>query len=173
MWSCPSSWLLLGLMDHPGREEEDHTSSHLGTQPSLTQSQTRLPQNTSEGLRTHLGSYPPRYKTKDQPKHLSKDSLEHIQGPQNTSRDLHHQPPRNTSKDQSKHQTRIPWNTSRDLLLGPRPRTLVIHWGPSLGSFSMAQTTWSQTKNPRSVLGALDLSQGLMPSSRRMALAVA
>jgi hypothetical protein len=29
MWSCPSSWLLLGLMDHLGREEEDHTSSHL------------------------------------------------------------------------------------------------------------------------------------------------
>jgi hypothetical protein len=25
--------LLLGLMDHPGREEEDHTSSHLGISP--------------------------------------------------------------------------------------------------------------------------------------------
>jgi hypothetical protein len=33
MWSCPSSWLLLGLVDHHGREEEDRTSSHLGTQP--------------------------------------------------------------------------------------------------------------------------------------------
>jgi hypothetical protein len=68
MWSCPSSWLLLGLMDHPGREEEDHTSSHLGTQPRTTWSKTRVPQNTSGGPRTHLGSYPPRYKTKDQPK---------------------------------------------------------------------------------------------------------
>jgi hypothetical protein len=36
MWSCPSSWLLLGLMDHPEKEEEDHTSSHLGTQPRTT-----------------------------------------------------------------------------------------------------------------------------------------
>jgi hypothetical protein len=35
----------------------------------------------------------------------------------------------------------------------------------------MALTAWSQTKNPKSVLGPLDLSKGLMPSSRRMALA--
>jgi hypothetical protein len=41
------------------------------------------------------------------------------------------------------------------LLLGPRPRTPVIYWGPSQGSFAMALTAWSQTKNPRSVLGAL------------------
>jgi hypothetical protein len=44
------------------------------------------------------------------------------------------------------------------LLLGPRPRTPVIYWGPLQGSFAMALTVWSQTKNPRSALGALDLS---------------
>jgi hypothetical protein len=42
------------------------------------------------------------------------------------------------------------------LLLGPRPRTPVIYWGPLQGSFAMALTVWSQTKNPRSALGALD-----------------
>jgi hypothetical protein len=41
------------------------------------------------------------------------------------------------------------------LLLGPRPRTPVIYWGPFQGSFAIALTAWSQTKNPRSVLGAL------------------
>jgi hypothetical protein len=35
------------------------------------------------------------------------------------------------------------------LLLGPRPRTPVIHWGPSQESFAMALTAWSQTKNPK------------------------
>jgi hypothetical protein len=44
---------------------------------------------------------------------------------------------------------------TRVFLLGPRPRTPVIYWGPSQGSFAMALTAWSQTKNPRSVLGAL------------------
>jgi hypothetical protein len=39
------------------------------------------------------------------------------------------------------------------LLLGPRPRTPVIYWGPSQGSFAMALTAWSQTKNSMSVLG--------------------
>jgi hypothetical protein len=82
-------------------------------------------------------------------------------GALDTSRDLH-QPPRNTSKDQSKLMARIPWNIFRgprihlgSLLLGPRPRTPVIYWGPSQGSFAMALIAWSQTKNPRSVLGAL------------------
>jgi hypothetical protein len=82
-------------------------------------------------------------------------------GALDTSRDLY-QPPMNTSKDQSKLRARIPWNTSRgprihlgSLLLGPRPRTPVIYWGPSQGSFAMALTAWSQTKNPRTVLGAL------------------
>jgi hypothetical protein len=36
------------------------------------------------------------------------------------------------------------------LLLGPRPRTPVIYWGPFQGSFA-----WSQTKNPSYLLGAL------------------
>jgi hypothetical protein len=95
---------------------------------------TRIPQNTFGGLRSPLGSYPQRY----------------------------------TTKDQSKHQAKILWNTSRsprthlrtyiNKSLGPCPRTPAIHWGPSLGSFAMALTAWSQTKNPRSVLGALDLS---------------
>jgi hypothetical protein len=90
------------------------------------------------------------------------------------SRDLY-QPPRNTSKDQSRLRARIPWSTSRGprihlgsllpspllgahtrvFLLGSRPRTPVIYWGPSQASFAMALTAWSQTKNPRSVLGAL------------------
>jgi hypothetical protein len=43
------------------------------------------------------------------------------------------------------------------LLLGPRPRTPVIYWEPLQRSFAMALTVWSQTKNPRSALGALDL----------------
>jgi hypothetical protein len=34
------------------------------------------------------------------------------------------------------------------LLLGPRPRTPVIYWGPLQGSFAMALTVWSQTKSP-------------------------
>jgi hypothetical protein len=79
------------------------------------------------------------------------------------------------------------------LLLGPRPRTPVIHWGPLQGSF----VAWSPTMNPNHLLGALTrvfchgtdclfLDQepqectggprsllGSFPSSRRMALATA
>jgi hypothetical protein len=91
------------------------------------------------------------------------------------SRDLY-QPPRSTSKDQSRLRARIPWNTSRgprihlgSLLLGPRPRTPVIYWGPSQGSFCLVPdqepqsstggphkglSAWSQTKNPSDLLGA-------------------
>jgi hypothetical protein len=43
------------------------------------------------------------------------------------------------------------------LLFGPRPRTPVIYWGPLQVSFSMALIVWSQTKYPRSALGALEL----------------
>jgi hypothetical protein len=79
------------------------------------------------------------------------------------------------------------------LLLGPRPRTPVIYWGPLQGSFA----AWSQTKNPSHLLGALTRvlchgtdclvpdqepqgctggprsRLGSLPSSRRMALAAA
>jgi hypothetical protein len=37
------------------------------------------------------------------------------------------------------------------LLLGPRPRTPVIYWGPLQGYF----VAWSHTKNPSHLLGAL------------------
>ena len=49
--------LLLGLMDHPRREEKDHTSSHIGISPRSTWSETKLPQNTFGGPITHLGSF--------------------------------------------------------------------------------------------------------------------
>ena len=32
-------------------------------------------------------------------------------------------------------------------------RILEIYWGPSLGSFAMALTTWSQTKKPQECTG--------------------
>jgi hypothetical protein len=43
------------------------------------------------------------------------------------------------------------WGPSQgSLLLGPRPRTPIIYWGPVEGLFA-----WSQTKNPNYLLGAL------------------
>ena len=48
-------------------------------------------------------------------------------------------------------------DTSRDLLLGPRPRTPVIYWGPSQGSFSMALTAWSHTKKLQECAGGPSL----------------
>ena len=45
----------------PSREREE-------SRTILTWSQTRLPENNSGGLRMPLGSYPPRYTTKDQSK---------------------------------------------------------------------------------------------------------
>ena len=116
MWSCPSSSCSQVSWTIPG-EKKKITHHHIlvlnqeSPGPRLGYPITHL------GALEHIqGLYPPRYKTKDQPKRLSKDSLEHIQGPQSTSRDLYYQPPRKTSKDQSKHQARIPWNRSR----GPR-----------------------------------------------------
>jgi hypothetical protein len=149
MWSCPSSWSLLGPMDHPGREEEDHTPTHLGITPRSTWSKTRLPQNISWGL-IHQGTRP-----------RINPCFRHgypgtYPGALDTSRDLY-QPPRNTSKDQSKLRARIPCNISRgprkhlgSLLLGPRPRTPVIYWGPTQGSFCLVldQEPQSSTGGP-------------------------
>jgi hypothetical protein len=84
----------------------------------------KIPDRGSSCPRTFLGSYPPRSKTKDQPMP----------------------------------QAWVPWtfpgalDISRGFnLLGPRPRTPVIYWGPLQGSFA----AWSQTKNPSHLLGAL------------------
>jgi hypothetical protein len=123
-------------MDHPGREKEDQTPTHLGITPRSTWSKTRLPQNISWGL-IHQGTRP-----------RINPCFRHgypgtYPGALDTSRDLY-QPPRNTSKDQSKLKARIPCNISRgprkhlgSLLLGPRPRTPVIYWGSTQGSFCL------------------------------------
>jgi hypothetical protein len=48
-----ANWWITGLMDQPGREEEDHTSTHLGISPRYTWSKTRFPHCCCPN--THLG----------------------------------------------------------------------------------------------------------------------
>ena len=117
--------------------------------------------------KTFLGSYSPRYKTKDQPcpRHGYPGTCP---GALDISRDFNYLVP----DQEPQLSTRGPykgllllgprprilviyWGPLQGfLLLGPRPRTLVIYWRPLQVSFAIALTVWSQTKNPRSALGS-------------------
>jgi hypothetical protein len=101
-------------------------------------------QNTSGGPRSQLGSYPPRYTTKDQSKHRARI-------PWNTSRDLGLIPSNCLVLDQEPQQ-----------YIGG-PTRVFCHGSNCLVSY---QETQECTGDPISQLGSF-------PSSRRMALAAA